>query len=189
MSANRCTQLGSIRIVHAQLVAAQISESRWLAILGCHLEAMAGVPRACQIPCRTEGHEHMPRLEDEQSFEITENAPSDGGAASAAAPNGKLIGRAQAARLLGVSKSTLRRMEGEALTPVVGPKNVRLFHEEQIQSMVVTRRSEIRASTRVTGEIAATVFELFDESMHPVDVVKRLRLEPDLIEGLYQRWC
>jgi hypothetical protein len=130
----------------------------------------------------------MPRLEDEQSFEIADNAPSAGGSESAAAPNGKLIGRAQAARLLGVSKSTLRRMEGDALTPVVGPKNVRLFHEEQIQSMVVTRRSEIGASTRVTGDIAATVFELFDDSMHPVDVVKRLRLEPDLIEGLHQRW-
>ncbi len=79
-------------------------------------------------------------------------------------------------------------MEGETLTPVVGPKNVRLFHEEQIRSMVITRRSEIAAS-RPTGDIAADVFALFDDSVHPVDVVKRLRLEPDLVEGLHQRWC
>lgn len=106
-----------------------------------------------------------------------------------AAPAGKLVGRAAAARLLGVSKSTLRRMEGDRLTPVVGPKNVRLFREEEIQSMTVTRRSVLGLAPRATGEVAADVFELFDQSVHAVDVVKRLRLEPDLVEGLHQRWC
>jgi hypothetical protein len=92
--------------------------------------------------------------------EVAVSAPDAG----AAAPPGKLLGRAQAARLLGVSNSTLRRLEGEALSPVVGPKNVRLFHEEQIQSMTITRRSEVGASTRSSGEVAADAFALFDES-------------------------
>ena len=70
---------------------------------------------------------------------ITDNDAASGPDGGTTAPPGKLLGRAQAARMLGVSKSTLRRMEGEALTPVVGPKNVRLFHEEEIRSVVVTR--------------------------------------------------
>jgi hypothetical protein len=40
----------------------------------------------------------------------------------AAVPAGRLLRRTEAARMLGVSKSTLRRMEGDALTPVVGPR-------------------------------------------------------------------
>jgi DNA-binding transcriptional MerR regulator len=122
-------------------------------------------------------------------MEIMDEAATSTPDADAAAPPGKLLGRAQAARLLGVSKSTLRRMEGQALTPVVGPKNVRLFHEEQIQSMIITRRSEVGASTRASGEVAAGVFALCDENVHPVDVVKQLRLEPDLVEALHTRWC
>jgi len=93
----------------------------------------------------------------------------------------------QSTRLLGVSKSTLRRMEGESLTPVVGPKNVRLFHEEQIHSMVVTRRAGISGGL-ASGELAAEAFQMFDDHVHPVDVVKKLRVEPTVIETLYERW-
>jgi hypothetical protein len=120
--------------------------------------------------------------------EIMENNANLPGIAEAAAPSGRLLGRAQAARLLGVSKSTLRRMEGASLEPVLGPKNVRLFHEEHIQSLLVTRRSEV-AGARVDGELAAETFELFDTGIHPVDVVKKLRVDPDLVESLHQRWA
>jgi len=129
---------------------------------------------------------------------MTTREPSEGGAI---APNGddstasatpahagKLVGRSQAARLLGVSKSTVRRMEGQGLTPVVGPNNTHLFHEEQVQSLIVTRRSETGSPSRVTGDIAADAFRLLDEGLHPVDVVKRLRLEPDLVEALHLNW-
>lgn len=101
---------------------------------------------------------------------------------------GKLLRRAEAAKLLGVSKSTLRRMEGEVLTPVVGPKNVRLFHEEEIRSVVVTRRAGI-SSQRGDDEVAAAAFTAFDENVHPVDVVKQLELDPDLVESLHARWA
>jgi predicted site-specific integrase-resolvase len=101
---------------------------------------------------------------------------------------GKLLRRAEAAKLLGVSKSTLRRMEGEVLTPVVGPKNVRLFHEEEIRSVVVTRRAAFTAQCG-NGEAAAAAFTAFDQNVHPVDVVKQLELDPDLVESLHARWA
>jgi hypothetical protein len=119
--------------------------------------------------------------------EITAHDAREAPPSNVAAPADRLLGRAQAAQLLGVSKSTLRRMEGEQLMPVVGPKNVRLFHEEQIRSLVVTRRAEF-ASTQPSGELAADAFELFDAGVHPVDVVKKLRVEPAMIESLHQRW-
>jgi hypothetical protein len=122
-----------------------------------------------------------------KSTEITMHDAHEVVSTTVAAPADRLLGRAQAAQLLGVSKSTLRRMEGEQLMPVVGPKNVRLFHEEQIRSLVVTRRAEV-ASTHPSGDLAADAFELFDAGLHPVDVVKKLRVEPSLIESLHQRW-
>lgn len=102
-------------------------------------------------------------------------------------PSGKLLGRAATARLLGVSKTTLRRMEGDSIEPVVGPKNERLFHQEQVQALVMTRRTSV-CETQPTDEIAADVFTLFDELVHPVDVIKRMRLAPKLVESLHQQW-
>jgi len=128
--------------------------------------------------------------DDEQveMAEIMGDAPSSSELSGAAAPAGRLLGRAETARLLGVSKSTLRRMEGEQLEPVVGPKNVRLFQEEQVQALVITRRSSTTGA-RATGDIAADAFDMFDKDVHPVDVVKRLRIAPDLVEMLHQQWA
>jgi len=122
-----------------------------------------------------------------ESAGIQGAASQSGAPTDAAVPCGKLLKRTQAARILGVSKSTLRRMEGDALTPVVGPGNVHLFHQEQIHSMVVTRRSAV--GTRANGDVAADAFELFDDGVHPVDVVKKLRIGPEVIENLHQHWC
>ena len=102
--------------------------------------------------------------------------------------DGKLLRRTEAARLLGVSKSTLRRMEGTALTPVVGPKNVHLFQEEEVRAVVVTRRAHLDTQAS-SGDIAADAFTLFDAGLHVVDAVKQLRVSPDVIEGLYERWA
>lgn len=52
-----------------------------------------------------------------ESTGILGGATQSGAAPDAAVPPGKLLKRTQAARILGVSKSTLRRMEGDALTP------------------------------------------------------------------------
>ena len=129
-------------------------------------------------------------MNDEQTQipEITGGAPSSSEPSGSAMPGGRLLGRTETARLLGVSKSTLRRMEGERLAPVVGPKNVRLFQEEHVQALVVTRRSST-TDGRPSGDVAADAFELFDGQVHPVDVVKQLRVAPDLVESVHRQWA
>jgi len=89
--------------------------------------------------------------------------------------------------MLGVSKSTLRRMEGAELQPTIGPHNIRMFHEEEIRAVVVTRRGRTDAGSDV-GELAAEAFELFDRGLGVVDAVKQLRAAPELIESLHLHW-
>ena len=81
--------------------------------------------------------------------------------------------------MLGVSKSTLRRMEGTELQPTIGPHNVRMFHEEEIRAVVVTRRGRVDAGSDA-GELAAEAFELFDNGLDVVETVKQLRAAPEL---------
>jgi len=103
-------------------------------------------------------------------------------------PAGRLLRRTEAARMLGVSKSTLRRMEGEALTPVVGPRNVHLFQEEEVRAIVVTRRAHLESGP-TAGDIAAEAFALFDAGVHVVDAIKQLRVAPELVERLHATWA
>lgn len=107
---------------------------------------------------------------------------------AATVPHGKLLRRTEAARMLGVSKSTLRRMEGTSLTPVVGPKNVHLFQEEEVRAIVVTRRARLDTQ-QATGDVAAEAFALFDAGVHVVDAIKQLRVSPETIERLHATWA
>lgn len=122
---------------------------------------------------------------DHVSVEEFENSAGKGAATVSA---GKLLRRTEAARMLGVSKSTLRRMEGTSLTPVVGPKNVHLFQEEEVRAIVVTRRAHLDTQP-ATGDIAAQAFGLFDAGVHVVDAVKQLRVAPDVVERLHATWA
>lgn len=90
--------------------------------------------------------------------------------------------------MLGVSKSTLRRMEGETLTPVVGPRNVHLFQEEEVRAVIVTRRAYLESGP-AAGDIAAEAFALFDAGVHVVDAVKQLRVGPEVVERLHATWA
>lgn len=100
----------------------------------------------------------------------------------------RLLRRTEAARILGISKTQLRRMEGTDLRPVIGPKNVRLFDEEQVQALVITKRRGVRAEVD-DGGLAAEVFTLFDAGSDPVDVVRTLRASPDRVEALHRQWA
>jgi hypothetical protein len=79
-------------------------------------------------------------------------------------------------------------MEGTALTPVVGPKNVHLFQEEEVRAIVVTRRAHVGVQAN-SGDVAADAFALFDAGVDVVDAVKQLRVAPDVIEVLHERWA
>ncbi len=106
-----------------------------------------------------------------------------------AGSNGKLLKRSEAARMLGVSVSTLRRREGELLNPIVSERGVHYFEESEVRSVLVQRRS-IRVTNGVdNGGMAADVFELLDREVHPVDIVKQLRLPPTTVRTLQAQWA
>jgi len=109
---------------------------------------------------------------------------------SGSVSNGKLIRRAEAARLLGVSVSTLRRREGNELQPIVGPDGVHMFDESEVRSVMVTVRRTQTTSTSGTsaGHVAAEVFTLLDAGEHPAEIVKLLKLLPEQVIALRERW-
>jgi hypothetical protein len=111
--------------------------------------------------------------------------------AGATPASGKLVKRAEAARMLGMSVSTLRRQEGRLVSPIVGPDGVHLFDESEIRSVSVTVRHKqaIASSGPAAGEIAAEVFTLLDERVHPVEIVKRLQLTPQVVVDLHEQWA
>jgi hypothetical protein len=104
--------------------------------------------------------------------------------------SGRLLKRAEAARLLGVSVSTLRRREGADLTPIVDADGVHMFDESEVRSVMVTvrQRKSVHALGASSGDVAADVFTLLDAGEHPVDIVKQLRVAPDAVVALYEQW-
>lgn len=106
---------------------------------------------------------------------------------SMAVPSARLLTRAEAARALGISKSSLRRREGNLVQPIKGPRGVHLFDETEIKAVLVRRRG-VRADPALDGDVAAEVFDRFDRDVHPVDVVKELRVAPDRVEQLHAQW-
>ncbi len=107
-----------------------------------------------------------------------------------AVPAGSMMGRTAAARTIGVSKTTFRRsIEGTLLPPEVGPDWVHRFREEQVRELVIQRGSKTAAPDAYNGNMAAAAFGLLDEGIHPVDIVKRLRLDPRAVEVLHRLWA
>jgi hypothetical protein len=104
-------------------------------------------------------------------------------------PDGTLLGRTAAARAIGVSKTTVRRFEGTLLKPEVGVDGVHRFREEELRELVIRRASKSGPPDAYDGEIAGAVFDLLDEGVHPVDVVKRLRLDPRAVDALRRQWA
>jgi hypothetical protein len=105
-----------------------------------------------------------------------------------ATPPGRLT-RSQAARRLGVSVTTLRRMEGGVLHPEKGPGDVRLFDVSEVEAAFLRIRSSRPGITVADGEVAAEVFGLLDDGLNPVDVVKRTHVAPDIVEQLQVQWA
>src|SRR5437868_5505797 len=102
-------------------------------------------------------------------------------------PQGKLT-RAEVARRLGVSVTTLRRMEGTKLHPMRRSDGVHMFDATEVEAAVVTYRQvrsrSARTSTEADGALAAQAFECFDQRVPVSDVVKRLQIAPERAAAL-----
>ncbi len=122
---------------------------------------------------------------DRKGTETPEGEPSK----ALALPDGNMLGRTEAARMMGLSKTTFRRnVEGSALKPEVGPDGVHRFREEHVRELVF-QRTPAAAPDAYDGAMASSVFALLDEGVHPVDIVKRLALDPRAVEALHRQWA
>ncbi|MBN1654346.1 MAG: helix-turn-helix domain-containing protein [Deltaproteobacteria bacterium] len=88
-----------------------------------------------------------------------------------------LLTRTEAAKRMGVSVATVRRMEGSELQ-VVMIDGKHLFHLEEVD----------RYRRVSDGDLAAQVFQMFNEGYSQVEVVIQLKESPDRIRKLHNDW-
>ncbi|HYQ41911.1 MAG TPA: hypothetical protein VER11_08080 [Polyangiaceae bacterium] len=109
--------------------------------------------------------------------------------AIATSPSGNRLTRAQVAQRLGLSLSTVRRMEGVQLNPIVGEGGVHYFEETEIQTVLVrVRRTRTGENEQADGTLTAAAFRLFRNGYDVIAVVAELRADPETIEKLFEHW-
>jgi excisionase family DNA binding protein len=95
--------------------------------------------------------------------------------------------RDKVASILGVSVSTIRRMEGKSLHPrLVG--RTWLFDLAEVMAAQRSARSTT-AKTSSSGELAAELFRRFNEGQPLRRVVRECRQDPEVVQALYRQWA
>ena len=111
--------------------------------------------------------------------------------------------RAQVAARLGVSISSVRRYEGSRLHPHVDENDVRWFDVKDITALAAelanqpkTRRMRNADTTGTAakskpsrGELAALVFERFEQRQSLAEIVIGVRVDPETVRELFDQWC
>lgn len=118
------------------------------------------------------------------------------------AENSVRLTRGHVATRLGVSVSTVRRLEGTKLHPTIDSDDVRWFAESEVVAYAAelanTTRVKRRGASVVTaaatppgrsqGELAAQVFERFEQRQSLAEIVVGLRIAPDVVRSLFEQW-
>jgi hypothetical protein len=100
---------------------------------------------------------------------------------------------------LGVSVSTVRRLEGTRLHPLIDDKSVRRFKASDVERLAkeleVEQRSPRNAQQAVVhaaqiskGELAALVFERLEQRHSLAEIVIALRVPPEDVRDLFHTW-
>ena len=107
--------------------------------------------------------------------------------------------RDDVAKRLGVSVSTVRRLEGSKLHPLVTANGVRRFKPDDVERLAAalaanqnTPRTADKAAVRAPelpkGELAALVFERLEQRNSLAEIVIALRVPPEEVRELYHAW-
>ncbi len=107
--------------------------------------------------------------------------------------------RDDVAKRLGVSVSTVRRLEGSRLHPVITDRGVRRFKPADVEQLAAVLAAEqntprnaekaaLRAVELSKGELAALVFERLEQRHSLAEIVIALRVPPDDVRELYHTW-
>lgn len=112
----------------------------------------------------------------------------------------KRLTRAQVAERIGASVPTVRRCEGTLLHPEVVENGVHWFDPVEVTALAASRantalsRGKIRNATparesRTRGEVAALVYERFEQRQSQAEIVIGLRVEPETVRELFDQYC
>lgn len=103
--------------------------------------------------------------------------------------------RRQVADRLGVSTSTVRRLEFDELSPILDDSHVWRFDETEVDALAAkrprnhSRVSSVRRRRRgKEGQVAARVFQMFARGMSLAQIVVATRQPPAAIRALYSQW-
>jgi hypothetical protein len=107
--------------------------------------------------------------------------------------------RDDVAKRLGVSVSTVRRLEGTKLHPLIDDSGVRRFKASDVERYANELEAEertprnaaqavVRAAQLSKGEIAALVFERLEQRHSLSEIVIALRVPPEDVRELYHTW-
>ena len=107
--------------------------------------------------------------------------------------------RDDVAKRLGVSISTVRRLEGTRLHPLIDEKSVRRFKASDVERLAKELEAEqrsprnaqqavVRAAEMSKGELAALVFERLEQRHSLSEIVIALRVPPEDVRDPYHTW-
>ena len=108
----------------------------------------------------------------------------------AASPSRARVGRTAAGRLLGLSRSSVRRLElaGE-LHAEIDSNGVHSFDAAEVARVAAQRGRDTAAHVEIDeGELAARAFEAFQAGKSQSEVVITLRAEPRRVRAWYDDW-
>jgi DNA-binding transcriptional MerR regulator len=111
-----------------------------------------------------------------------------------------LLTRKQVADRIGSSVATVRRYEGTLLHPRVDEDGTRRFDPKEVTALATSRANEaldrgtirnakVVPDVRTRGELAALVFERFEQRYSHAEIVIALRVEPEVVAELFEQWC
>lgn len=118
----------------------------------------------------------------EMSVSLGENGMQRKKSTEKSSGTGPRYTRSEAARVLGVGRSTVVRMEkaGELRAKVDG--GVHSFDPAEVAELARRRRN---VATMKPGELAALVFQQFEDGKELSDIVRELQIEPATVRRLY----
>lgn len=107
--------------------------------------------------------------------------------------------RDDVAKRLDVSISTVRRLEGTRLHPLIDGKGVHRFKASDVERLAKEMEAEqrsprnaqqavVRAAEMPKGELAALVFERLEQRHSLSEIVIALRVPPEDVRELYHTW-
>jgi len=109
----------------------------------------------------------------------------------------QLLTRTQVAKRLGISTSSVRRLEWDRLQPEVDDRGVHRFDPAEVDALATPRAREPARPRSVNpearersrrGKLAADIFRMFARQTTLAEIVHYTKQPPEVIRDLYREW-